>query len=54
MKKVLQYTPEELNSFLDHTNYKTFRSYYLIYKANIKIFFKMAKASLLGYLIYHK
>lgn len=54
MKKVLQYTPEELNSFLDHTNYKTFRSYYLIYKANIKIFFRMVKASLLGYLIYHK
>jgi hypothetical protein len=45
MKKIL-YTEEELAFCLENKNYKTFWSYYLIYKADIKIFFKMAKASL--------
>lgn len=53
MKKALLYTSEELKSFIDNKNYKTFRSYYLIYKAEVKLFFRFFKASCIGYIRYY-
>jgi len=42
------YTDEELRMFLDNKNYKTLKSYYIIYKFNFKLFLRLLKARIIN------
>jgi len=52
MKKDLPYTSEELNSFIHDKNHNTFYSHCLVHKANIVLFFRLFRASCVGYIAY--
>jgi hypothetical protein len=52
MKKHLPYTSEELNSFIHDKNHDTFYSHCLVHKANIVLFFRLFRASCVGYIAY--
>lgn len=52
MKKELAYTCEELISFIDDKNHDTVVSRWLVHRANVKLFFRMFRASCVGYIAY--